>query len=469
MNFDLNFIDILYIFKIFMKIIIFLLLLYTIIVAILISRSAQGAIAWLISLITFPYLSIPIFWILSCPKFGGYTIKKNFYKEKNHLKSNTNVNVKLVEKLANLPLTKANSAILLINGYISFKSMFNGIKRAKKYILIQFFIIKNDKVGQTLKNILISSVKKGVKVFFIYDQIGSQRLSFKFIKELRKAGINIFNFGSCNGWKNILNINFCNHRKLVIIDGKEGWTGGLNIGIEYLGRNKKLGYWRDTHLHIIGPSVLCLQEIFLEDWFWTTGKKLKNLNWKPIISKFKNQNIIIVPSGPIYNINNASLLIQNAINLAKKKFWITSPYFLPDQSVIDSLKLAALRGVDVKIIIPERTDQLLVYLSTFSFLSDLIKSGVKIYKYIKGFLHQKVMLIDDHTASVGTMNLDNRSFRLNFEITAYIIDYEFAKDVNYMLKQDLLSCRLIRLNEINCRSLIKKLISRSAFLASPIL
>lgn len=466
MNFYFN---IKYIFNI----IIFLILLFSIIIAIMISRTAQGAIAWLISLITFPYLSIPIFWILSCPKFCGYIIKKNILNNKKFKKYtifniNYNCNVKLVEKLAMLPLTKANYAKLLINGYITFKSMFDGIKRAKKYILIQFFIIKNDKIGQKLKNFLIYSAKKGVKIFFIYDNIGSYKLSNNFIKELRKAGIKIFSFGFCKGWKNFLKINFCNHRKLIIVDGKEGWTGGLNIGIEYLGIKKKIGYWRDTHLHIIGPSVLCLQEIFLEDWYWTTGKQIKFLNWKPLISKFKNQHIIIVPSGPVYNINNASLLIQNSINIAKKKFWITSPYFIPDQSVIDSLKLAALRGVDVKIIIPERTDHLLVYLSTFSFLADLIKFGVKIYKYIKGFLHQKVMLIDDHTASVGTINLDNRSFRLNFEITAYIIDSDFAKDVYFMLKQDLLYCKLITLNEINCRSLINKLISKAAFLASPI-
>lgn len=449
------------------NIIIFLILLFSIIIAILISRTAQGAIAWLISLITFPYLSIPIFWILSCPNFCGYIRKKHILHKQYYL-NNINCNVKVVEKLARLPLTKANFAKLLINGYITFNSMFDGIKRAKKYILIQFFIIKNDKLGQKLKKILIYSAKKGVKIFVIYDNIGSHALAKIFIKELKKAGIQIFYFGFCKGWKNILKINFCNHRKLIIVDGKEAWTGGLNFGLEYLGRNKKIGYWRDTHLHIIGPSVLCLQEIFLEDWFWTTETKIKNLNWKPRISNKKNQHIIIVPSGPVYNINNASLLIQNSINIAKKKFWITSPYFIPDQSVMDSLKLAALRGVDVKIIIPERTDHLLVYLSTFSYLSELIKFGVKIYKYIKGFLHQKVMLIDDHTASVGTINLDNRSFRLNFEITAYIIDYDFAKDVNYMLKQDLLYCKLIKLNEIKCRSLINKLISKTAFLASPI-
>ncbi|CAA3707173.1 phosphatidylserine/phosphatidylglycerophosphate/ cardiolipin synthase [Candidatus Portiera aleyrodidarum] len=459
--------------KTILNIILFLTLLFSILTALMISRTPQGAIAWLISLITFPYLSIPIFWILSCPNFCGYIRKTNslhIKKLKHYLNITCYCNVKVVEKLAILPLTKSNGVKLLINGYITFKSMFDGIKRAKKYILLQFFIIKNDNLGQKFKKLLIYSAKKGVQIFFIYDKIGSRTLSSIFIKELKKAGIKFYYFGFCKGWKNILFLNYCNHRKLIIVDGKEAWIGGLNIGLEYLGRNKKIGYWRDTHLHIIGPSVLFLQEIFLEDWYWTTETKIKNLNWKPkpIISNKKNQHIIIVPSGPVYNLNNASLLIQNSINIAKQKFWITSPYFIPDQSVMDSLKLAALRGVDVKIIIPERTDHLLVYLSTFSYLSELIKFGVKIYKYIKGFLHQKVMLIDNHTASVGTINLDNRSFRLNFEITAYIIDYDFAKDVDYMLKQDLLYCKKMKLNEIKCRSLINKLLSKTAFLASPL-
>lgn len=453
--------------KTFLNIILFFTLLISIIIALLISRTPQGGIAWLISLITFPYFSIPIFWLLYCPNFCGYLIKTNCLHIKK-FKKKINCNVKVVEKISSMPLTQSNFVKLLINGYITFKSMFDGIKRAKHYILIQFFIIKNDKIGQKFKKLLIYSAKKGVKIFVIYDQIGSHALSKSFIKEIKKAGINFFNFGFCKGWKNILKINFCNHRKLIIIDGKEAWIGGLNIGKEYLGINNKVGYWRDTHLHIIGPSVLCLQEIFLEDWFWTTETKIQKLNWKPIISNKNNQHIIVVPSGPVYNINNASLLIQNSINIAKQRFWITTPYFIPDQSVIDSLKLAALRGVDVKIIIPERTDHLLVYLSTFSYLSELIRVGVKIYKYIKGFLHQKVMLIDNHTASVGTINLDNRSFRLNFEITAYIIDSDFAKEVKYMLQQDLLYCNLIHLNEIKCRSLIHKLISKTAFLASPI-
>ena len=455
--------------KTFLNIILFCFLLSSIIIALFMSRTPQSAIAWLISLITVPYFSIPMFWLLSCPNFCGYLIKKNSLHIKKFKNTFTiNCNVQVVEKLSSMPLTQSNFVKLLINGYITFKSMFDGIKRAKKYILIQFFIIKNDKIGQELKNSLIYSAKKGVNIFVIYDQIGSHNLSKSFIKEFKKAGINLFKFGFCKGWKNLLKINFCNHRKLILIDGKEAWIGGLNIGNEYLGINKQIGYWRDTHLHIIGPSVLCLQEIFLEDWFWSTDTKIHNLNWKPILSNIKKKHIIVVPSGPINNRNNASLLIQNSINIAKQRFWITSPYFIPDQSVIDSLKLAALRGVDVKIIIPERTDHLFVYLSTFSYFSELIRVGVKFYKYIKGFLHQKVMLIDNHTASVGTINLDNRSFRLNFEITAYIIDGDFAKDVKYMLQQDLLYCNLIHLNEINCRSLINKLLSKSAFLDSPI-
>jgi len=246
-----------------------------------------------------------------------------------------------------------------------------------------------------------------------------------------------------------------------------GWTGGLNVGVEYLGEDPRHGPWRDTHLMLSGPSVLGLQEAFWEDWHWATGRVI-DLEWQPKVTCDECQNVVIVPSGPADGQETASLLTQHNINSAQRRLWITSPYFVPDQGVQDALHLAALRGVDVRVMMPERPDHLLIFLSAFSFLPGMIRAGVKIYRYQPGFLHQKVMLIDDHSATVGTVNLDNRSFRLNFEITAFIPDHGFAAEVEAMLENDFSQCRSVTLEELENRPLWRKLVSRAAYLLAPV-
>jgi len=254
---------------------------------------------------------------------------------------------------------------------------------------------------------------------------------------------------------------------VLVVDGREGWLGGFNVGVEYLGHHPRHGPWRDTHLKLSGPSVLGLQEAFWEDWHWATGE-LINLAWQPTLTCEECHSVVIVPSGPADSQDTASLLVQHAIHSARERFWVTSPYFVPDQGVQDALRLAAMRGVDVRIMMPERPDHLLVFLSAFSFLPDMLRAGVKVYRYQPGFLHQKVMLIDDAAASVGTVNLDNRSFRLNFEITAFLPDRQFAAQVRLMLEKDFSDCRRIDIEEITSRPLWRKLLSRAAYLLAPI-
>lgn len=452
------------------------------IMALMSSRTSQGAVAWLISLVTFPYLAVPAFWIFGRPRFYGYVnargekdnaLRRELTRVRQHIDqhrsklSRRQHHVRAVERLALTPLTRGNGTQLLIDGHASFDSMFAGLERAEEYVLIQFFIVRDDTLGRALQTRLIDCAARGVRVCFIYDEIGSHKLPDHYLEALRRAGVEVHPFGSSRGWRHRFQVNFRNHRKVLVIDGREGWIGGLNVGIEYLGEKPSIGPWRDTHLRLEGPSVLGLQEAFWEDWFWATSEILE-LEWHPQVSQTQDRRVVVVPSGPADQHETASLLIQNAIHAARKRFWITSPYFVPDQGVQDALQLAALRGVDVRVMIPERPDHLLVYLSAFSFLGEMIKAGVRIYRYMPGFLHQKVMLVDHHTASVGTVNLDNRSFRLNFEITAYVIDHAFAEEVGTMFERDFGHCRELSLDEITHRPFWRKVLSRAAYLAAPI-
>ncbi|MBS9402615.1 cardiolipin synthase [Halomonas sp. TRM85114] len=450
------------------------------VLALMSSRTSQGAIAWIISLVTFPYLAVPAYWIFGRPRFYGYVSARGErdsvlrrvlarYRERVEpfITQSQEADIRAVEQLAMMPMTGGNCAGLLIDGEATFESLFDGIERAEDYLLIQFFIVRHDALGIDLKQRLVRAVERGVRVYFLYDEIGSHNLRDGYLRELAEAGIEVSPFRSSRGFRHRFQLNFRNHRKVMVIDGCEGWLGGFNVGVEYLGQHHRHGHWRDTHLKLTGPSVLGLQEAFWEDWHWATGEVI-NLAWTPRITCEDNQNVVIVPSGPADRQETASLLVQHAIHSANKMFWVTSPYFVPDQGVQDALRLAAMRGVDVRIMIPERPDHLLVFLSAFSFLPDMLRAGVKVYRYQPGFLHQKVMLIDDVAASVGTVNLDNRSFRLNFEITAVVPDKRFAAEVRQMLDRDFSRCRLITLEELTSRPLWRKLVSRAAYLLSPI-
>ncbi|MEC9483177.1 MAG: cardiolipin synthase [Halomonas sp.] len=450
--------------------------------ALMSSRTSQGAVAWIISLVTFPYLALPAYWLFGQPRFYGYVsargqrdviLRRVMARYRPlidpYLSDSQHGNVKAIEQLAKMPLTRGNRAELLVDGYATFDSLFDGIEQAQSYILIQFFIVRCDHLGMELKRRLEKQVARGVKVFFMYDEIGCYNLEDSYFAELRRAGAEVHAFNSTRGWRHRFQLNFRNHRKVMVVDGRLGWTGGLNAGKEYLGEDPRHGPWRDTHLKLAGPSVMGLQESFWEDWHWATGEVL-DLNWEPhtIEAQGQGQNVVIVPSGPADRQETASLLTQHAIHSAQHRLWVTSPYFVPDQGVMDALQLAVLRGVDVRVMIPQRADHLLVFLSAFAFLPDMLRAGVKIYRYQPGFLHQKVMLIDDHSASVGTVNLDNRSFRLNFELTAFIPDPGFAAEVEAMLESDFTKCREITLDELLERPFWRKMIARAAYLLAPV-
>jgi cardiolipin synthase len=339
---------------------------------------------------------------------------------------------------------------LLVDGDSTFTSILDGIDAAENYILFQFFIVHDDDIGREIKRRLVERARAGVRVYFLYDEVGSHDLPKSYKKELREAGIEVSAFNTRKGPGNRFQINFRNHRKVVVVDGKIAWIGGHNVGDEYLGRDPKFGHWRDTHVRIEGPATLGAQLSFAEDWYWATEQQLE-LDWQPVASKDGNIPVLILPSGPADMLETANLMFVHAINTAKERIWIASPYFVPDRPVITALQLAGLRGVDVRILIPDKADHLLVYLAAYSYLDESAETGVKFYRYQDGFLHQKVMLIDNNFATVGTANFDNRSFRLNFEITAGIADLDFAGEIEHMFENDFANSRLMEAQEFDAK------------------
>jgi len=418
--------------------------------AIMESRTPQGATAWALGLVTFPYLAVPAYWVFGRSKFQGFVmllredkaetghvVCKYIEQLKKHnlILSPDRQGAMPVEKLAMLPFTIGNEAELLIDGEATFNSIFEGIDRAQHYILVQFYIVKADGLGNELKDKMIESANKGVQVYFLYDEIGSMGLTDQYVSDLQSAGVKAHKFNTTKGRTNRFQVNFRNHRKIVVVDGKEAWVGGHNVGDEYLGKGE-IGKWRDTHVRIGGPAAQSVQISFVEDYHWATDEMI-HLNWIPEkITTDKPVAALALPSGPADEFETCTLMFMKVIQSAKTRLWIASPYFVPDEQFITALHLAVLRGVDVRILIPRKTDNPLVNLTHWAYIKDLKRIGVTLFWFDKGFLHQKVVLIDDDTATIGTANFDNRSFRLNFEITFLVISEEFAESVSLMFEED---------------------------------
>ncbi|SFZ98203.1 Cardiolipin synthetase [hydrothermal vent metagenome] len=451
--------------------------------AVMETRTSQGAIAWVLFLILFPYLSLPIYWIFGRNKFKGYMEVKNSsdlmvqkkireiaskikpYRREEWEHSGIG---KATEQLSLFPYLNGNSVELLVDGEDTFESIIEGLDAAKTYICFQFYILKDDALGLKMQEHLIAKAKEGVSVYVLFDEMGSFSLSASYKNRFKEAGVKVYAFNTRKGKGNYFQINFRNHRKVVVVDGKTAWIGGHNIGDEYLGKDPKVGNWRDTHVKIEGPSALAAQLSFVEDWYWATGSELRGISWDPETRENENKEVMVVPSGPADALETASLMFHHAINEAKERIWIATPYFVPDDAILAALQLAALRGVDVRILTPDKSDNMLVNLASYSYVEDVGKIGVRFFRYSNGFLHQKVLLVDDYISMVGTANFDNRSFRLNFEITAVIEDRSFATEVEEMLKNDFAHASEMTKEDIEKRSFGFKLAIRLARLTAPV-
>jgi cardiolipin synthase len=517
-------------------------------------RTSQGAVAWVVALVAMPYLTLIPYLFLGSSHFAGYVDARRLGNQRvriaardahlaGHpddggeaaalLGANT---VRALTFLADMPFVGGNKLRLLVNGTATFDAIFDAIDHAEHYIAIQFFIVRNDHLGRTLSDKLLARAAAGVKVYFLYDGIGSADLPRRYVDVLRAGGVEIHVFAT-RKFINRLQLNFRNHRKIVVVDGQRAFLGGHNVGGEYLGEKPRLSPWRDTHVELRGPAVAHVQFAFLEDWYWVTQRlpefKVQSLigesadvaaglagtltgpltasiagsiddslsdlttgadlDADPSDSELKvallppplleaaaagessesrpgyTMRCQVLTTGPADRQETASLFFVEAINAARRRVWITTPYFIPDEAVFAALRLAVMRGVDVRVLIPSRRDHFVVFAASTLYAHDAIRAGIRIYRYEPGFLHQKVMLIDEHTASIGTANLDNRSFRLNFEIILLTVDHAFAGQVAAMLMEDFRHSREIDRNEYRSAPAWHRMLMTMARLFSPVL
>lgn len=421
------------------------------------ARTPQGAVGWVLFLAIVPYVAVPIYLFLGHSRFPGYVLARKSSRDviaglatfrESHPPASDRAGsegmpLRAFESMSGMPLVSGNAVRLLIDGTATFDAIIAAIDAAETYILVQFYIIRDDQIGRRLKESLIGKARAGCSVRLLYDSIGSYTLPTAYLAELRAAGVACANFHAIRTTRSRFQINFRNHRKIVVVDGEVGFVGGLNVGDEYLGRSEKFGHWRDTHLMLRGPVVAQLQLVFVEDWNWATEERPR-LHWQPARQP-EDLDAIVVAPGPADDLETGSLYFCNAIGAARRRLWIATPYFVPDTDILNALILAVLRGVEVRILVPSKRDHLFVWLAAFTYFDEMRQAGVEVHRYTAGFMHQKVILIDDALASVGTVNLDNRSCRLNFEATAIIHDAGFAEEVEAMLERDFAaSVRFVR-------------------------
>jgi cardiolipin synthase len=443
------------------------------------SRSSQGAIAWCLSLFMFPYLGLPAYFVFGRSHFRGYRekiaamIAAHHSAHTRYLSHLREHRVRLgdthepLERIANSQFLGGNKVTLLVDGRVTFEALFEAIDAAQRFVLVEFFIIKDDELGRILRDKLIAKAKQGCAVYVLYDEVGSNKLKGAYTRLLSQAGVRVSRFNTRQGIRNFFQFNFRNHRKIVVVDGMQAFIGGHNVGDEYVGRSPKFSGWRDTHIKLEGPGVLPLQAIFSADWTWATGYPPEVDLIEPVASG--ESNILVLSSGPADPHDRCTLLFLEAITRAKKRVWIASPYFVPDESLVKALQLAAMRGVDVRIMLPEKADHLLVWLASFSYVPEVTAVGVRVFRYTAGFLHQKVFVVDEDVSAVGTANLDNRSLRLNFEVTAVIADPKFAREMIAMLEDDFARCKDESSLKFSDLPLAKRIGSKAARLFSPVL
>jgi len=446
-------------------------------------RETMSAIAWSLTVLLFPLFGAVLFFL-----FGSQSItrpltrrqeKKSAYKRitgASDGKPSVDVPARW-ERLAKLghhgdgfPVTAGNSITFYHEGHLAFDAMIDGIHSARNHVHIQFFIYRSDASGERFIDALCECARRGVEVRFLYDSVGSYNLTSRLLRKLTQAG------GRTAAFLPILNplyrfrVNLRNHRKILVVDGKVGFTGGLNIGDEYLGLARKFGPWRDTHFRVEGEGVQGLQRVFLEDWHFATEEAVHGERYTPKFEKPPGSALVqVVHSGPDSLYKAIRETYFAGILHARKRVWIASPYFIPDGGLKDALMLAAWSGVDVRLLGLFRPDKWIPFLAARFYWTDVLAAGVKVYQYTPGMMHSKFMLVDGEWASIGTANMDNRSLYLNFEVNYQLFDQPAIAELEEHFLKDLESSIRVDTEVFSKRPLVAKLAENASRLLSPIL
>jgi cardiolipin synthase len=378
--------------------------------------------------------------------------------------------LRLLRNNSNSILTTSNKVEVLQSGKEKFEKMIKDLEKAEKFIHMEYFIWRKDELTEKIKEILIEKSNEGVEVRILYDAMGSFFLSHKYIYQLRKAGVKIFPYFNFMRPFGFHTLNYRNHRKIVVIDGRVAYTGGMNMAQEYADGGERFKTWRDTHLRVKGDVVEILQGIFATGWYNTTREKLFKQKYFPVGKKFKEKTAVqITTSGPDSEWESIKQLYFTLISSAKEKVYIQSPYLIPDSSVAMALKVAALSGIDVRIMMTGVPDKYLPYWAAHTYYRDLLKAGVKIYKYKSGFMHSKTVCVDGEVCSIGTANMDVRSFYFNYEINSLIYDKGITSNLEGNFLKDLEKCSEVTLKEMGKINVFVNLRNSLARLFAPLL
>lgn len=443
------------------------------------NRNPVKTIAWVLILLFLPLIGLIVYYF-----FGVDNRKHRLISHKTHKKINkiankeaSSLSIKnaplkyrgLIHSLAmESPLYGGNDIYFFNSGQEFFDELFENIRKAKKFVHIEYYIFNDDKIGNQLAQLLIEKVKEGVQVRLIYDDVGNWKVKNKFFENMHKEGVQTVAFLPVKFKYLTSRVNYRNHRKIVVIDGIIGYLGGMNVADRYL-NGLDFGLWRDVQIRITGYAIFGLQSSFLLDWFSATGTMLMDKFFYPTLSSVGSSLIQIVNGSPFGNekfIHNGFL---NAINLATTSIFIQTPYFIPTDGILLNLQLAAKRGVKVILMIPAKADTKLVHIASRSFLQDLINVGIKVYFYRNGFLHSKLLLIDNDLTITGSVNMDVRSFEHNFEIAAFIYDKDTNAKATAIFNRDLINSEKLNLELWENRKWYRKFVESVMRLFSPLL
>jgi len=435
--------------------------------ALMYTRTPQGTIAWVLGLLLLPELTLVPYLFLGASRFHGYLRSHHSAAPRAHPVPADDGTGRYAAMVAmqGRPFREGHRLRLLIDGDATFGAILGAIAEARHTVLVQFFVFHDDGLGRRMQQALLERAAAGVRVCVLYDGVGSHDLPRHYVETLRAGGVAIHPFAT-HRWRNRFQLNFRNHRKIVVVDGTRAFIGGLNVGDEYLGLKPPLAPWRDTHLEIRGPAVADLQQLFADDWQWITGTPPP---LHPAPAADGDARVLVIASSPADAQETGSLFFVAAINAAHRRIWLTTPYFVPDSAVRAALRLAVLRGVDVRVLIPARPDHRTVFLASTLHAHHALRAGVRLFRYRPGFVHQKVLLVDDDCAAAGSINLDSRSFRLNFEASALVLDRGFAAEVEAMLLADFTRSREVDSREYLDAPYLRRVAMHVARLFDPLL
>lgn len=381
---------------------------------------------------------------------------------------------RLAQRYDAFPVTSGNQVAFYREGMSAYDAMLEAISLARHHVHLQTFIFRPDATGQMFLDVLTEKAREGIEVRLLYDAMGTGRLGQvfrlgKFLRPFLAAGGKCSAFLPLNPLRRHIQVNLRNHRKILVVDGRIGFTGGLNIGDEYLGKNPHFGYWRDTHLRVEGPAVAGLQRLFIEDWDFASNEHLKGSDFYPQLGEEGSHAVQVIHSGPDQTLKSIREIYFAAILRARQRLWIATPYFVPDAGILDALRLAGYKGIDVRLLGLFRPDKWLPYLAGRYYWADVMEAGVKVYQYTRGMMHSKVMLVDGQWASVGTANLDNRSMHLNFEVNCLFYSPEIVAELEESFRKDLETAIRLDPAVFSNRPFPGRLMENACRLLSPVL